>query len=330
MPNKFEAAGRLTKSTGGLFWVLLDAGDGPLSGRKVALRARGNLRTEGGLLPGDRVTVEYSESSFVQTPDGVQTTEDKAGLYDASVTAVLPRKNTFIRPSMANLDRLYLILAATRPDPSTLVADKLLSVCEYYGVEPVIVIGKSELAPETAEHYRQLYAGVGYRTFVLSCETGEGVAAFVSYVKETPARLLSAFIGASGAGKSTLLGKIFPEYGLRSGEVSQKTGRGRHTTRTVEVYEARTADGTCLIADTPGFSAVDFVNYDFLPSVEVLPDTMRDFLPFYKDCRWPDCSHTKEEDCGVVRAVREGKIARSRHESYVENYMLLKQKHKWD
>ena len=323
--KRYKAAGRLLKSTGGLFTVLLDAGDGPLSGRKIALRARGNLRADGGLLPGDRVTVEYSDASL-----DAGGSAQKAGLPDASVAGIAPRKNCLIRPTMANLDRFYMILAATRPDPSTLVVDKLLSVCEYYRVEPVIVIGKCELDRAAAERYRKLYADVGYPVFVLSCETGEGVAAFADYVRSTPGGVLSAFAGASGAGKSTLLSRVFPDLCLRSGEVSEKTGRGRHTTRTVEIYDAQTENGTVLIADTPGFSAVDFSNYDFLPSVDVLPDTMRDFIPYYKDCRWPDCSHTKEADCGVILAVQAGKIARSRHESYVENYMLLRQKHKWD
>jgi len=334
MPNKYEEKGRLVKGSGGLFTVILDEGTTPLSGRRVDLRAKGTLRVKDlrhkdtGLLPGDRVLVSYSDSSFSSCDAGV-VYDDKAGLPDGTIISCLDRKNSLIRPAMANLDRLYIVLAAARPDPSPSVIDKLISVCEYSDVEPVIVIGKKDLSPENTEKYKNIYEKVGYRVFALSCATGEGVDEFISFVRSTESGSLSAFAGASGAGKTTLLSKVFPDLDLRRGDVSVKTGRGRHTTRTVELYEAGTENGKCLIADTPGFSAIDFVNFDFLP-FEALAGTMKEFLPYYEECRWPDCSHTKEEDCGVVRAVKAGKIAQSRFDSYVENYGLLKHKNKWD
>lgn len=314
----------MLKGVGGLFTVLNDAGDAPLSGRRINVRARGNLRGDDRLLPGDLVETEVEGSGEVFSSG------TGAELAGAAIRSVLPRKNCFIRPPMANLDRLFIILAATRPDPSELIIDKLLSVCEYYSVEPVIVIGKCELDREKAKYFSDLYTKVGYKTFVLSCAEGEGVAEFADFVKTELPGTLSAFAGASGAGKTTLMNALFPSLELRSGEVSRKTGRGRHTTRAVELYETDLGAGKFLIADTPGFSAIDFVSYDFLP-FEALPDTMRDFLPYYKDCRWPDCSHTLERDCGVVMAVERGDVAKSRHESYCENYSLLKIKSKkWD
>ena len=307
---------------GGLFLVRMDPGDGPLAGKKLFFRARGGLRADSGILPGDFVTVEWSASSL--TPDGLPA-DDRSGLPGAALCAVGKRKNELIRPPMANLDLLFVIIAAVRPAPSFLTVDKLLAVCEDRGIDPVIVVTKCDLSPVEAERIRNIYLLAGYPSFCVSSLTGEGTDKLRGFIGRTLPGRLTAFAGVSGAGKSSLLNRIFPGYGHEEGEVSRKTGRGRHTTRKVEIFERPTDGGECLIADTPGFSAIDFENFDFL-TLESLPAAMREFRACYPDCRWADCTHTGEADCGVVRAVSEGRVAASRRESYLEMYRALKKK----
>jgi len=316
----YKSEGRLMRGSGGLFLVRTDPDGGPLSGRSLKFRARGGLRS-GGLIAGDRVTVSFTEASF--GPDGPA--DDSAGLPEGVIESVSERKNSLIRPPMANLDRLFLVCASESPDPSLLMIDKLLAVCEYKGIEPAVVVGKSELNPGSAAELKKIYEMAGYPVFVLSCRTGEGVDALREYLGQIPSGSLCAFSGASGVGKTTLLNRLFPGISLSEGEVSRKTGRGRHTTRVAELFEFSFGPNTVFIADTPGFSMIDFENYDFLP-LEALPDCMREFRACYPDCRWADCTHTGENDCGVLAAVREGRVASSRRESYLEMYASLKKK----
>ena len=158
----FVAAGRVLKLSGGLFTVRLDAGEDPLSGRRIECRARGSLRDRGGLLPGDRVEVCYGESSFVAGGEGFVPVSDASGVPDAAISSVLPRKNTLIRPPMANLDILFVIIAAARPDPSLPAVDRLLASAEYRSVEPVIVITKRDLSPSSAATLADIYTKAGY------------------------------------------------------------------------------------------------------------------------------------------------------------------------
>ncbi len=320
----FVATGRVLKLSGGLFTVRLDAGEDPLSGRRIECRARGSLRDRGGLLPGDRVEVCYGESSFVAGGEGFVPVSDASGVPDAAISSVLPRKNTLIRPPMANLDILFVIIAAARPDPSLPAVDRLLASAEYRSVEPVIVITKRDLSPSSAATLADIYTKAGYPVFLTQAEESPDAGLTGWLEKELPGHT-AAFAGVSGAGKSTLLNRLFPELGLVSGEVSRKTGRGRQTTRTVELFEIGPEGSRGLIADTPGFSSIDFENFDFLP-LEALPDCMREFRDCYENCRWPDCTHTGEADCGVAAAVREGRVAASRHDSYREMYSTLKAK----
>ncbi len=327
--KNITATARVLKGVGGLFTVLCEPGDKLTEGRKLTVRARGSLRSGGKLLIGDRVKIELDGGLLSKDGTGFDVSDDKSGVSGAAITDILERKNTFIRPPMANLDMLFIVVSSARPDPSTPVTDKLISVCEYYSVEPVIVIGKSELDPVVADEMKLIYTSAGYNTFVLSCAEGTGICEFREYLKRSACGMLSAFAGASGAGKTTLMNSIFPDLRLISGEVSRKNGRGKNTTRAVEIFDVSIDGFPVLIADTPGFTSIDFENFDFLP-FEALPDTMREFRDYYADCRWPDCSHTKEKDCGIAIAVREGKIAQSRHENYISMYEILKNKNRWD
>lgn len=320
---KYEETGRLIKGIGGLYEVLLDAGETPASGKRIEARAKGNFRHEGAQpLVGDRVRVQYDDTAVSDHVSGDNPKNKDGG--GAVVAEILPRKNALIRPPMANLDQLVLTVAAADPAPMTETVDKLISVAEFNGIEPVLVIGKAELAGDVAENLAKLYTAAGFAVFPLSARGGAGVPALREFLmRELPGKI-AAFAGASGVGKSTLLHALFPEFETETGEVSRKIARGRHTTRRVELYPA--AGG--FLADTPGFSMLDFVRFDFFTAKD-LPDTMREFAPYLGHCRYTKCTHTKEEGCAVLAAVREGKIAKSRHDSFLSMYAALKDKHDW-
>lgn len=317
---EYRNNGKITSSNGGLYSILLDNEGTPLSGKTVVCRARGVFRHEKkSPLVGDSVGVVYDDSSFnedmIPSPEG-------AGIV---IDSINERYNELIRPPLANLDLMFVVMAAKRPEPSLFTADKLISICEFNKIEPVIVIGKSELDPERAESLAEVYRIAGFRVFVLSCFEGNGVEEFASYVKSALVGKTAAFAGLSGVGKSTLLNLVFPELKLSTGEVSRKTERGRHTTRKVELFQS--CGG--FIADTPGFSMLDFERFDFF-SKEDLPETFREFDDCIGNCRYTKCTHTKEEGCAVLEKLREGRIAPSRHESFLALYDILKQKHSWD
>ena len=314
---QYEAEGKLMRGTGGLYEVLLADGAPFGAGRCVAARAKGVFRHEAQtLLTGDLVRVGYDEQALsgASGQDG----------GSAVVLSVLPRKNALIRPPMANLDLMLIAFAAARPAPVTETVDKLISIAEFNHIEPVPVIGKKDIDPEKADELLHIYRDAGFCCFALSAGTGEGVDALRAYLKETLPGKTAAIAGASGVGKSTLLNLLYPGMGLETGEISRRTARGRHTTRRVELYPA---DGGFL-ADTPGFSMLDFVRFDFFTR-EDLPLTMREFAPYLGQCRYTKCTHTKEQGCAVLAAVRAGKIAPSRHAGFLSMYEDLKDKHEW-
>ena len=293
--------GKIISSVGGLYSVELE------SGERICCRARGSFRHSGvSPLVGDNVTL---------VGEGAETVIDEIG----------ERKNSLIRPPLANLDTLFVTLSAAKPEPSLFTADKLIAICEHNGIEPCIVVGKCELDPKRADEIKKIYELAGYDVFVLSCFENVGVDRFSEYVNERLKGKTAAFAGASGAGKSTLMNRLFPDLKLSTGDVSQKTQRGRHTTRTVELFSLLGG----YIADTPGFSMIDFERFDFFTK-EDLPDTFREFRECIGECKYKKCTHTKEEGCAVLERLREGKIAPSRHESFLSLYEILKQKHGWD
>ncbi len=317
---EYRNNGKITGSNGGLYTILLDNEGTPLSGKTVVCRARGVFRHEKkSPLVGDCVAVLYDDGSF---GEDLEPSPEGAGIV---IDSICERKNELIRPPLANLDLMFVIMAAKRPEPSLFTADKLISICEFNRIEPVIVIGKCELDRDRAAELARIYRLAGFRVFVLSCFENEGVDEFAEYIKTALVGKTAAFAGLSGVGKSTLLNLVFPELGLSTGEVSRKTERGRHTTRKVELFEA--CGG--FIADTPGFSMLDFERFDFFAK-EDLPSTFREFDDCIGQCRYTKCTHTKEEGCAVLEKLREGRIAPSRHESFLALYDILKQKHSWD
>ncbi len=323
----YTQSGRIIKMTGGLYTARLDRSADtsmPLDGQTVECRARGQFRhARMTPLVGDRVTVQYDHTSFVTAADGTVTpSADRTGLMIADI---LPRKNSLIRPPLSNVDTMLTVVAAASPDPDVPTIDKLLSILEFNHIEPVMVIGKCELAPARAAELKAMYEQAGYRVFVLSCYTGEGVSVFAEFARTTFGGRITAVAGASGAGKSTLLNTVFPGLGLVTGNLSEKIGRGKNTTRHTELFDL--PDGG-YIADTAGFSLLDFERFDFF-TLEDLPHTFREFLPYLGHCRYTDCTHTSDEGCAILEAVRAGEIGRSRHQAYRELYTILKEKKKW-
>lgn len=330
---EYRQSGSIIKMTGGLYTVRLDGGqaDSPLSGQVVECRARGNFR-HGGTSPlvGDRVTLQYDDTSVTVSETGeISPSADRTGLMIAEIQ---PRKNALIRPPLANLDEMLVVLAASAPAPDIPTIDKLLCILAFNKITPVLVIGKSELDPEGAQKLKALYEKIGYTVYTLSCYTGEGLEAVRNHLTTLPEGHIVGLAGASGVGKSTLLNTLFPTLSEASktapvsGDISHRIGRGKNTTRHTELFSV--PELGCYIADTAGFSLLDFERFDFF-TLEDLTHTFPEMEPLLGGCRYTDCTHLCEEGCAVVDAVRAGMIPTSRHESYRTLYAILKEKKPW-
>ncbi len=314
---EYRVKGKIIKGIGGIYYVRPE-GENSL----LPCRARGKFRHEGITpLVGDRVEILGSASPAEASMQAPEKTE-------LVIDAILDRRNALIRPPLANLDVLFVSMASAFPSPILSTVDKLISIAEASGIEPVIVVGKSELDTESTEALVSLYRAAGFTVFPLSAKNGDGIEALVAYIRENLAHKIAAFAGASGVGKSSLLSRLFPERSIETGEISRKIERGKNTTRHVELFEYECDGGIGYIADTPGFSLLDFVRFDFFAK-EDLPNTMREFRAHLGNCRYKKCTHTKEEGCAILNAVKNGEIAPSRHASFLEMYDSLKDKHEW-
>ena len=298
--------GIITSGLGGLYTVLCD-------GKTYECRARGSFRHKNFVpLVGDICEISADE---------------KLGFI---ITDVLPRKNSLIRPAISNLDMLVVAFAARSPEPDTLYIDKLIRSAVYNGIAPAVLITKSDLDEKKASELEQTYLSVGIPVFRTSSVTGENVAALRDFMLCQSDKTFSV-AGASGVGKSTVINAIFPELALKTGSISEKTERGRHTTRAVSLFPlSELIDGaTGFIADTPGFSMLDFIHFDFLKP-DALPETFPEFEEYLGKCVWRNCTHTKESGCAITAAVADGKIAQSRRESYLKMYEELSKKNFWE
>lgn len=292
--NQNILTGILVRVTGGFYYV-------DCEGEILECKARGVFRKNGDTpVVGDRVEVETKRDGY------------------HSLSSILPRKNFLTRPPLANLDRLFIVVSAVRPEPNTLVIDKLTAAAQAINVEPVIVFSKTDMS--SVDDLCETYRKAGFRCIVYSDVTKEGV----DEVKALLEGKLSAFIGNSGVGKSTLLNNILPDLGLKTADISDKLGRGRHTTRTVELFKL--SDG--FIADTPGFSTVDLIRYS-LNNKEELMYAFPEFEDYIGQCMFTSCSHTCEKGCAVIEAVNNGEISVSRHLSYKQMYEELKDIKAW-
>lgn len=230
------------------------------------------------------------------------------------------RRSLLIRPPLANLDMLVFVSSTCEPKPNLLLLDKFIAIAVFKKIEPVVVFTKIDKSG--CKELADIYVNAGIKTFQVDNTTGEGSAEVKAYLEGK----LSAFTGNTGVGKSSLLNNMFPELGLATNEISKKLGRGKHTTRHVELYKL---EGGGYIADTPGFSSFDTNRYDIIFK-DKLADCFTEFAEYSDKCRFPDCSHTKEKGCAVIEAVKRGDIAKSRHDSYVEMYEQAKQLKEWE
>ena len=265
-------------------------------------KARGIFRKEKIIpLPGDRVKITVST--------------DKENTIDE----ILPRSCFFLRPPLANIDRLIILTSVCEPKPSTLIIDKLTAIAQFKGIDVVLVITKSDLG--NPKELEEIYRRAGFDTICVSCINGEGI----ELVKNALRNHISAFAGNSGVGKSTLLNYIDNKLFLKTSPISDKLGRGKHTTRAVEMY--RIADG--LVADTPGFSSLDFDNSEIILK-EDLPFCFKEFLPYIGKCKFSTCTHTEDMGCRILEAIEKGEISPSRHNSYVTMYNEVKDRREWN
>ena len=233
--------------------------------------------------------------------------------------AILPRRNAFARPAVANIDQLVVIASGAVPRTDPYLIDRVAAIAALKDCEVIILLNKCDL--DSADDLYRIYRSAGFQTLRVSAQTGEGLAELRPLI----AGKLSAFTGNSGVGKSSILNALDPAFQLRVGEISDALGRGRHTTRHVELY--RLACGAEVV-DSPGFSSFETDELN-LELKHRLPETFREFRPYLDDCRFVGCSHTKEKGCAVLEAVRQGEIQKSRHESYLRLYEELKPLKDW-
>ena len=287
--------GVIIKALSGFYYVKTESGT-------VECRARGRFRLDGSSpLVGDRVEISLDANG------------------KGRVDKLLPRKNFFIRPAVANIDLLIAVASEVNPVTDPFLIDRVTAFAEHMGCEVLICINKSDAA--RVSRLRDIYATSGYRVIETSAVTGEGVEELRGCI----AGKVCAFSGNSGVGKSSLLNALEPGLGLETGVVSEKLGRGRHTTRHVEIFPA----GGAFVADTPGFASFDMEQLPPIPKEE-LQFCFPEFGPYIGKCRFDDCAHRKEPECAVRRAWEEGKIDASRHLSYARLYEISAKYKEWE
>ena len=289
-------SGRIVKALSGFYYVKTDIG-------LISCKARGRFRLDGtSPLVGD----------WVQC----QTDNDGYGRIDH----VENRRNWFIRPAVSNLDTLVFVAAGVNPVTDPYLIDRVSVIASEADCELIICVNKSDLDP--AESLFETYQKAGYPTIRTSAETGEGI----DFLRHLLTGKTSAFTGNSGVGKSSLLNRLLPDAGIATAEVSEKLGRGKHTTRHVELF---TLDDSTFIADTPGYASFDLEMMQAIRA-EDLATGFPDFAPYLGRCRFQDCAHMREPGCAVTMAVSEGKISDSRYRSYLRLHEVCSQQKYWE
>ena len=286
---------RIIKALSGFYYVQTESG-------VVECRARGRFRRQDqSPLVGDFVRITRQGSKGV-------------------LEELLSRKNAFVRPAVANIDQLVVLASCAIPVTEPFLIDRVLAIAQLQNVPALVVVNKDDLAP--AQPLAEIYRRAGVPVLVTSAETGEGIEA----LREALAGKLSCLTGNSGVGKSSLLNRACPQLQLPVGEVSEKLGRGRHTTRHIELYSL---GSNTFVADTPGFSAFDTERMELVHK-EQLQYAFPEFAPYLGHCQFPDCAHRKEPGCAVRKALAEGKIGQTRYSSYERLYELASQLKEWE
>lgn len=289
--------GRIKKALSGFYYVDQEGGG------TLTCRARGKFRKEGITpLVGDWVEIRE--------------TEPGRGM----VWEIEPRRNAFLRPAVANIDQMVVIASAAVPITDPFLIDRVTAIAALKNCDVVVCVNKCDLEP--GDDLAAIYRQAGFPVVQVSAETGAGIPELCDMLTGK----LSAFTGNSGVGKSRILNAVEPGFSLQVAQVSEKLGRGRHTTRHVELYSLSCGG---YVIDTPGFSSFEEGELG-LELKERLPETFVEFRPYLGECRFVGCSHTREKGCAVLAAVKAGQIPKSRHQSYLRLCDELKDLRSWN
>lgn len=297
--------GRIISCIGGVYTVECE-------GELYPCIAKGSFRHDGqSVVAGDLVDFQK---------DGEKNGRADMGL----VTHVHTRKNSLIRPEAANIDTLFAVFALASPDPSLLAIDKLTAIAAHADINTVIVFNKKDIADaDTAQRLYDTYSRCGYTVIMLSA----GSDADEVREKLLPlAKGISVFTGPSGVGKSTIINALFPGLSLETGKISEKNRRGKNTTRSTVLY--KTGEDSYYV-DTPGFTLLDFDRFRFMKKDELVY-AFPEYARLVGDCRYTKCTHTKEEGCAILGAIEDGTLPKSRHDSYLSLWEILKNHKDWE
>ena len=289
------STGRIKKALSGFYYV--DIGTETLT-----CRARGKFRKDG---------VSPLVGDWVEVRD--------LGNGEGFLEKILPRRNAFARPAVANIDQLVVIASGAIPKTDPFLIDRVAAIAALKGCEVIVLLNKCDL--DSADDLYAIYTAAGFPTLRVSAETGEGL----EELKPLITGKFSAFTGNSGVGKSSILNALDANFHIQVGEVSDALGRGRHTTRHVELFRLECG---AEIVDSPGFSSFETDELN-LELKHRLPETFREFRPYLDECRFVGCSHTKEKGCAVLEALRKGEIRKERHASYLRLFDELKPLKDW-
>ena len=286
--------GILMKSIGGFYYVRCDNKD-------YECKARGNFRKRGSSpVVGDKVVISVPDEGF------------------SAIEEILPRRNKLKRPALANIDTLVIVCSTVDPAPNYTIIDKMTAAAVNNNMTPIIVVSKNDL--QNGDEIAAIYRNSDIQVFQCSPDDVDEVGRLKEFLQGK----VSAFTGNSGVGKSTLLNQLFKNLDLQTGIISEKLGRGKHTTRVVELFEI---DG-CIVADTPGFSTVDLQRYEMIDKTQ-LQYCFPEFEKYLGECQFTSCAHVCEKGCRILEAVEHGEIEKSRHRSYVTMYNEVKDIKAW-